>query len=161
MTGNEYTQYAHTANVKVNGTRATWWRTPPSNFTSVGLFMTAFEQEVHHKPLIPYKTVEDLRYELIREELDELRTAQHDGDIVGIADALTDLLYVVYGAGWAYGIDLDACFKEVHRSNMTKLTEDGKVLRREDGKVLKSGRYESPNLEAILGIERKEYNPHE
>jgi predicted HAD superfamily Cof-like phosphohydrolase len=130
---------------------------PPTNSDRVRQFMTAFEQEVHFKPTIPSDQIQTLRYELIREELAELQEAQLFGDLVGIADALADLLYVVYGAGHAYGIDLDACFKEVHRSNMTKLTEDGKVLRREDGKVMKSGRYEAPDLEKIVGLKRKEY----
>jgi predicted HAD superfamily Cof-like phosphohydrolase len=116
----------------------------------VGEFMNAFGQEVKTKPDIPDISVQALRYDLIREELGELLQAQSDLDIVEIADALTDLLYVVYGAGHAYGIDLDTCFNEVHASNMSKLGEDGKPIYREDGKVLKGPNFFQPNLVDIL-----------
>lgn len=126
---------------------------PKSNFQKVGEFMTAFDQEVLTKPTLPADKVQGLRYELIREELDELFCGMQNEDVVEIADALTDLLYVVYGAGHAYGIDLDKCFNEVHRSNMTKLGPDGKPIRREDGKAMKGPNYEPPNLHKVLGVE--------
>lgn len=123
---------------------------PVTNFQKVGQFMTSFEQEVLTKATLPSEKVQQLRYELIREELAELKDGINNGDVVEIADALTDLLYVVYGAGHAFGIDLDKTFAEVHRSNMTKLGEDGKPIRREDGKVMKSSRYEPPKLQEIV-----------
>lgn len=91
-----------------------------------------------------------LRYELIREELEELADAQNGTDLVAIADALADLAYVVYGAAVEYGIPLDAVVREVHRSNMTKLGADGRPIRREDGKVLKGPAYEPPNISQVL-----------
>jgi len=121
-----------------------------TNFESVGVFMHSFGQTVKTKPELPNEEVQKLRYELINEELAELLDGMKNKDIVEIADALTDLLYVVYGAGHAYGIDLDRCFNEVHRSNMSKLGEDGKPIYREDGKVLKSKLYSPPDLETIL-----------
>ena len=106
-----------------------------SNFERVREFMTTFGQEVKTSPEFPSEDIQKLRVELIDEEFKEL---QESDNLVDIADALTDLLVVIYGAGhYAYGIDLDACFKEVHRSNMSKLGEDGKPIYREDGKVLK------------------------
>lgn len=121
-----------------------------TNFESVGVFMHSFGQEVKTKPELPSEEVQRLRYELINEELTELHCGMMNNDVVEIADALTDLLYVVYGAGHAYGIDLDKCFNEVHRSNMSKLGADGKPVYREDGKVLKSELYIKPDLETIL-----------
>ena len=113
-------------------------------------FMTTFGQEV--KPVIgwPGLDIAALRIELIDEELKELREATSKQDLVGIADALTDLLYVVYGAGHAYGMDLDVSFAEVHRSNMSKLDENGKPIYREDGKVLKGKNYSPPDLVKTL-----------
>lgn len=121
-----------------------------SNFQSVGVFMNSFGQEVKTKPELPSQQIQQLRLDLIAEELEELQQAMNDHDIVEIADALTDLLYVVYGAGHAYGIDLDKCFDEVHRSNMSKLGADGKPIYREDGKVMKGSSYFAPNLTKIL-----------
>ena len=121
---------------------------PKTNFDMVEDFMNAFGQDVEKKPA--WTSVSDLRYELIREELEELKEAMDEKDIVGVADALSDLLYVVYGAGHSFGIDLDNCFNEVHRSNMSKLDADGKPIYREDGKVLKSELYFKPDIQSIL-----------
>ena len=121
-----------------------------SNFESVGVFMHTFNQEVKHEAEFPSKDVCKLRVDLIAEELKELKEAIRDKDIVEVADALTDLLYVVYGAGHAFGIDLDACFSEVHRSNMSKLGSDGKPIYREDGKVLKGPDFFDPDLTKIV-----------
>ena len=112
--------------------------------------MQIFGQETLTRPTVPGYGLGALRIDLIEEELDELKEAIVAQDIVEIADALTDILYVTYGAGHAFGIDLDACYNEVHRSNLTKLDEDGKPLYREDGKVMKSNRYEEPNLTRII-----------
>jgi predicted HAD superfamily Cof-like phosphohydrolase len=119
------------------------------NFEKVREFMETFGQEVLTIPQLPDKKVRELRKYLIAEELDELAVAIEDEDLTEIADALTDLLYVVYGAGHAFGIDLNKCFDEVHRSNMSKL-EDGKVILRDDGKVLKGKDYFAPNLDKVL-----------
>ena len=121
-----------------------------TNFEKVENFMIAFKQEVKVQPELADFNTAELRLDLITEELDELSVAIDNDDLVEIADALTDLLYVVYGAGHAYGIDLDECFDEVHRSNMSKLGEDGKPIYREDGKVLKGPDYFTPDLESIL-----------
>ena len=121
-----------------------------SNFESVGVFMHTFNQEIKHEAEFPSKDVCKLRVDLIAEELKELKEAIRDKDIVEVADALTDLLYVVYGAGHAFGIDLDACFNEVHRSNMSKLGSDGKPIYREDGKVLKGPAFFDPDLTKIV-----------
>jgi predicted HAD superfamily Cof-like phosphohydrolase len=121
-----------------------------TNFERSAEFMRAFGQHVYSKPTLQEKEVGELRYELIREELQELKDGMDKSDIVEIADALTDLLYVVYGAGHAYGINLDDCYYEVHRSNMTKLGPDGKPIYREDGKVLKGPDYDPPHLSQIL-----------
>ena len=121
-----------------------------TNFEMVGEFMNAFGQEVKTRPENPDTNTQALRYDLIREELQELWDAQCQNDLVGVADALTDLLYVVYGAGHAYGIQLDTCFREVHASNMSKLGADGKPIYREDGKVLKGPNFFEPELEEIL-----------
>lgn len=121
-----------------------------TNFEKVENFMRAFGQEVKPAPELAEFNTAELRIDLINEEVEELMTAVDNDDIVEIADALTDILYVVYGTGHAYGIDLDDCFDEVHRSNMSKLGEDGKPLYREDGKVLKGPDYFAPNLEDVL-----------
>ena len=121
-----------------------------TNFEKVENFMRAFGQDVKTQPELAEFNTAELRFELITEEVEELATAIDNDDIVEIADALTDILYVVYGAGHAYGIDLDECFSEVHRSNMSKLGEDGKPLYREDGKVLKGPEYFPPNLEDVI-----------
>ena len=122
-----------------------------TNFELVGDFMEAFGQTVQLDPTWPDFNTRELRLELIHEELDELAQAVDDRDIIEIADALTDLLYVVYGAGHAFGIDLDECFQEVHSSNMSKLGPNGKPIHREDGKVMKGPGYFEPDLEGILG----------
>ena len=121
-----------------------------TNFELAGEFMNAFGQEVLTKPTCPEPNLAKLRLELIREEVEELNVGIEGMDIVEIADALTDILYVVYGAGHAFGIDLDTCYYEVHRSNMSKLGEDGKPIYREDGKVMKGPDYFHPNLKDIL-----------
>lgn len=125
--------------------------TKTSNFEKVGDFMEAFGQKVEMEPTWPDFNTRELRLELIQEELEELSDAVADRDMIQIADALTDLLYVVYGAGHSFGIDLDECFEEVHRSNMSKLGENGRPIHREDGKVLKGPGYFEPDLEGILG----------
>ena len=122
-----------------------------TNFELVGDFMEAFGQDVQFEPTWPDFNTRELRLELIQEELDELSDAVADRDMIQIADALTDLLYVVYGAGHAFGIDLDECFQEVHSSNMSKLGPNGKPIHREDGKVMKGPGYFEPDLEGILG----------
>ena len=122
-----------------------------TNFELVGDFMEAFGQDVQFEPTWPDFNTRELRLELIQEELDELSDAVADRDMVQIADALTDLLYVVYGAGHTFGIDLDECFQEVHSSNMSKLGDDGRPIHREDGKVMKGPNYFEPDLENILG----------
>lgn len=121
-----------------------------SNFELAGDFMQVFGQEVLDRPTIPSFDLAALRLDLIQEEVDELKEGLAKQDIVEIADALTDILYVVYGAGHAFGIDLDECYEEVHRSNMSKLDEDGNPLYREDGKVLKGPNYNKPNLAKVI-----------
>ena len=123
-----------------------------TNFESVGKFMETFGQEVKKKPEIPDAKTVELRIELISEELEELWDACKDKDIVSIADALTDILYVTYGAGHAFGIDLDKCFAEVQRSNMSKLGKNGKPIYREDGKVMKGPNYSEPDLKNTLHL---------
>ena len=125
--------------------------TDVSNFELVGDFMEAFGQTVQVDPTWPDFSTRELRLELISEEFSELAQAIDDRDMIQIADALTDLLYVVYGAGHAFGIDLDECFQEVHSSNMSKLGSNGKPIHREDGKVMKGPGYFEPDLEGILG----------
>jgi predicted HAD superfamily Cof-like phosphohydrolase len=117
-----------------------------SNFERVGDFMEAFGQEVLEIPTLPDADLAELRLELINEEVQELKDGIAKGSMLEIADALTDILYVVYGAGHAFGIDLDECFFEVHRSNMTKLGPDGRPVYRDDGKVLKGENYLQPDL---------------
>ena len=122
-----------------------------TNFELVGDFMEAFGQDVQFEPTWPDFNTRELRLELIQEELEELSDAVADRDMIQIADALTDLLYVVYGAGHSFGLDLDECFLEVHSSNMSKLGPNGKPIHREDGKVMKGPGYFEPDLEGILG----------
>ena len=124
-----------------------------TNFDRVGTFMKSFGQEVKESPEFPENDIITLRLELIQEELNELREAIGNADMVEIADALTDILYVTYGAGHAFGINLDSCFYEVQRSNMSKLGEDGNPIYREDGKVMKGPNYSEPDLKSILQIE--------
>lgn len=121
-----------------------------TNFEMVGEFMAAFGQECKLNAEMPDGNTQALRYDLIKEELQEFWEATCKNDLVGVADALTDLLYVVYGAGHAYGINLDTCFREVHASNMSKLGADGKPIYREDGKVLKGPNFFEPELEEIV-----------
>jgi predicted HAD superfamily Cof-like phosphohydrolase len=117
-----------------------------SNFNKVKIFMETFDQEVKSKPSFSSEKINDLRYELIREELNELKEALKDKDILEVADALTDILYVTYGAGHAFGIDLDKCFEEVQKSNMSKLDGNGKAIYNESGKVMKGPGYFKPDL---------------
>ena len=124
-----------------------------TNFELAGDFMEAFGQQVRDEPMWPDFSTRELRLELIREEYTELEDAIDQKDMVAVADALTDLLYVIYGAGHAFGIDLDACYQEVHSSNMSKLDENGRPLKREDGKVLKGPNFFEPDLAFILGYE--------
>ena len=121
-----------------------------SNFIRVMDFMNNFKQEVKYNPEFPDEKVQKLSISLIEEELEELKEAIENKDVVEVADALTDILYVTYGAGHAFGIDLDTCFTEVHRSNMSKLGIDGKPIYREDGKVLKGRGYTPPQLARII-----------
>jgi len=117
-----------------------------SNFQNVKKFMETFGQEVKSKAEFPSSKIVQLRYDLIKEELDELRDAIKDGDIKEVADALTDILYVTYGAGHAFGIDLNKCFDEVQKSNMSILGEDGKAIYNDNGKVMKGPNYFRPEL---------------
>ena len=121
-----------------------------SNFDDVKEFMKAFGQEVRGEPSFPEEKIIKLRYSLIREELGEFKTAINERNLVEIADSLTDILYVTYGAGCAYGIDLDKCFKEVQRANMSKLGVDGKPIYNEKGKVMKVPNYSEPNLKQFV-----------
>jgi predicted HAD superfamily Cof-like phosphohydrolase len=121
-----------------------------SNFQSVKKFMQTFGQEVRSKAEFPNEKIVQLRYELIKEELEELRQAIKDKDLKEVADALTDILYVTYGAGHAFGIDLDKCFKEIQDSNMSKLGSDGKPIYNEYGKVMKGPNYFKPDLNKFL-----------
>ena len=121
-----------------------------SNFQSVKRFMQTFGQEVKAKTEFPNKKIVQLRYELIKEELEELNQAIKDKDIKEVADALTDILYVTYGAGHAFGIDLDKCFNEVQQSNMSKIGSNGKPIYNESGKVMKGPDYFKPDLNKFL-----------
>ena len=121
-----------------------------SNFNKVKTFMETFGQEVKTKPSFSSDKVNTLRYELIEEELDELKVAMENKDLLEVADALTDILYVTYGAGHAFGIDLDKCFEEVQNSNMSKLGEDDKPIYNESGKVMKGPKYFKPNLKQFV-----------
>ena len=117
-----------------------------SNFESVKKFMETFGQEIKEKASFPNDKITSLRYELIKEELNEFKEAIDKKDIKEVADALTDILYVTYGAGHAFGIDLDKCFEEVQNSNMSKLGVDGKPIYNDKGKVMKGPNYFKPNL---------------
>ena len=121
-----------------------------SNFKSVKKFMQTFGQEVKEKAEFPKEKIINLRYDLIEEELKELKDAINKRDIKEVADALTDILYVTYGAGHAFGINLDECFHEVQNSNMSKLGEDGKPIYDEKGKVMKGPNYFKPNLNKFV-----------
>jgi len=121
-----------------------------SNFNKVKTFMKTFGQEVKIKPSFSTDKINKLRYELIKEELEELKVAMENKDLLEVADALTDILYVTYGAGHAFGIDLDKCFEEVQSSNMSKLDEDGKPIYNETGKVMKGSKYFKPNLTKFI-----------
>ena len=121
-----------------------------SNFDEVKKFMETFGQIVRTKPQFPDEKTMKLRYDLIKEELDELELAMKTKNLKEIADALTDILYVAYGAGYAYGINLDKCFKEVQRANMSKLGVDGKPIFNEKGKVMKGPNYSEPNLKKFV-----------
>ena len=121
-----------------------------SNFNKVKTFMETFGQEVKTKPSFSTDKVNTLRYDLIKEELEELRIAIESKDFLEVADALTDILYVTYGAGHAFGIDLDKCFDEVQNSNMSKLGEDGKPIYNDSGKVMKGPKYFKPDLTKFI-----------
>ena len=121
-----------------------------SNFESVKKFMLKFGQEVKENADFPSEKITKLRYDLISEELGELKSAIGKKDLKEIADALTDILYVTYGAGHAFGINLDKCFQEVQNSNMSKLDENGKPIYNEQGKVMKGPNYFKPNLSKFI-----------
>jgi len=121
-----------------------------TNFEKVGLFMKTFGQEVKSKPAFATDKINELRVNLIVEELEELKVAVKNKDLKETVDALTDILYVTYGAGHAFGVDLDKCFDEVQKSNMSKLDEDGKPIYNESGKVMKGPNYFKPNLSKFL-----------
>ena len=121
-----------------------------SNFEDVKKFMKTFGQIIRTKPQFPNEKTMQLRYDLIKEELNELKHAMKTKDLKEVADALTDILYVTYGAGCAYGINLDKCFKEVQRANMSKLGNDGKPIYNEQGKVMKGPNYSEPNLKQFV-----------
>ena len=117
-----------------------------SNFNQVKIFMETFGQEIKARPSFSTNKINKLRYDLIKEELEELKIAMENKDLLEVADALTDILYVTYGAGHALGINLDKCFAEVQSSNMSKLDENGKAIYNEDGKVMKGPKYFKPDL---------------
>ena len=121
-----------------------------TNFEKVGLFMKTFGQEVKNRPSLSSEKINNLRISLIEEELKEFKDALFNKDIKEVADALTDILYVTYGAGHAFGINLDDCFSEVQRSNMSKLGNDGKPIYNEHGKVMKGPDYFKPDLAKFL-----------
>ena len=121
-----------------------------TNFKSVKKFMKTFGQETKEKASFPNEKVTSLRYDLIKEELDELKEAMDNRDIKEVADALTDILYVTYGAGHAFGVNLDKCFEEVQNSNMSKLDLNGKPIYNEKGKVMKGPNYFKPNLSKFV-----------
>ena len=121
-----------------------------SNFNKVGTFMKTFGQEVKTKPSFSTDKINKLRIDLIKEELDELQEAMKNNDLLEVADALTDILYVTYGAGHAFGIDLDKCFDEVQNSNMSKLGETGEPIYNESGKVMKGPKYFKPDLSKFV-----------
>ena len=121
-----------------------------SKFSNVGTFMKTFGQEVNTKPSFSTDKINKLRLDLIKEELEELTEAMNNKDLLEVADALTDILYVTYGAGHAFGIDLDKCFDEVQNSNMSKLDENGKPIYNESGKVMKGPNYFKPDLSKFV-----------
>ena len=121
-----------------------------TNFEKVGVFMKTFGQEIKIKSELSSDKINELRISLIEEELDELKKAVNDKDIKEVADALTDILYVTYGAGHAFGIDLDKCFSEVQNSNMSKLDDTGRPIYNENGKVMKGPSYFKPNLNKFI-----------
>ena len=121
-----------------------------SNFNKVKTFMKTFGQEVKAKPSFSSDKINNLRYDLIKEELEELKVAMENKDLLEVADALTDILYVTYGAGHAFGIDLDKCFDEVQNSNMSKLGENGKPIYNDAGKVMKGPKYFKPDLSKFV-----------
>ena len=121
-----------------------------SNYSKVGTFMKTFGQEVKDKPAFSTDKINKLRIDLIKEELEELTEAMKNNDLLEVADALTDILYVTYGAGHAFGIDLDKCFEEVQNSNMSKLDENGKPIYNESGKVMKGPNYFKPDLSKFI-----------
>ena len=121
-----------------------------SNFNKVGIFMKTFGQEVKNKPSFSSDKINKLRIDLIKEELEELTEAINNNDLLEVADALTDILYVAYGAGHAFGINLDKCFDEVQNSNMSKLDENGKPIYNDVGKVMKGPNYFKPDLSKFV-----------
>ena len=121
-----------------------------TNFDKVGTFMKTFGQEVKTKPSFSTNKINKLRLDLIKEELRELTEAMNNNDLLEVADALTDILYVTYGAGHAFGINLDRCFEEVQNSNMSKLDENGKPIYNESGKVMKGPNYFKPDLSKFV-----------
>ena len=121
-----------------------------SNFNKVGIFMKTFRQEVKNKPSFSSDKINKLRIDLIKEELEELKEAMNNNDLLEVADALTDILYVTYGAGHAFGIDLDKCFNEVQNSNMSKLDENDKPIYNDAGKVMKGPKYFKPDLSKFV-----------
>ena len=121
-----------------------------SNFSKVGTFMKTFGQEVKTKPSFSTNKINKLRLDLIKEELSELIEAMNNNDLLEVADALTDILYVTYGAGHAFGINLDRCFEEVQNSNMSKLDENGKPIYNDSGKVMKGPSYFKPDLSKFV-----------
>ena len=121
-----------------------------SNFNKVGTFMKTFGQEVKTKPSFSGDKINKLRIDLIKEELDELQEAMKNNDLLEVADALTDILYVTYGAGHAFGVDLDKCFDEVQNSNMSKLDENGEPIYNDSGKVMKGPNYFKPDLSKFV-----------
>jgi predicted HAD superfamily Cof-like phosphohydrolase len=121
-----------------------------TNFEKVGNFMKTFGQEVKEKPSLSSEKINKLRIDLIEEELEELKSAMSANDLLEVADALTDILYVTYGAGHAFGINLDKCFEEVQNSNMSKLDDNGKPIFNDSGKVMKGPKYFKPNLNKFI-----------
>ncbi len=121
-----------------------------TNFQKVKIFMETFGQEVKSQPSFSSEKINNLRYNLIKEELDELKKAMDNKDLLEVADALTDILYVTYGAGIAFGIDLDKCFDQVQKSNMSKLGKDGKPIYNQAGKVMKGPNYFKPDLSKFV-----------
>ena len=121
-----------------------------TNFEKVGLFMKTFGQEIKIKASLSTEKINELRISLVNEELEEFKEAIKNNDLKEVADALTDILYVTYGAGHAFGINLDKCFEEVQQSNMSKLNEDGRPIYNEAGKVMKGPKYFKPDLNKFL-----------